>query len=213
MSHFHNLPYIKVELFDTIFENDIDTIINMVMNTKNLFDRPLIKIQRGFCLSLPKRKIIFSPSIDNKIYTMEIQHSEFHFDPEIEGLDIYKLLKLINKIICTMNNIDFNENFENIIHVKLNRKQLKKIDLNKTIDNIIQNFEREDIIIKKNDTSLYVDFKSTLKVDFVVDTNDIISYIKFNGAHEVLINHKEETFINRLLGYIFYEIYNNKKYN
>ena len=211
MSNFNTLPFIKVELFDTIFENDIDTIINMVMNIKNLFDRPLIKMERGFCLSLPKRKIIFSPSIKNKISSMEIQHSEFHFYTEIEGLDIYKLLKIINKIICTINNIDFNENFENIIHVKLNRKQLKKKYLNNVIDSIIEKFEREDIIIKRISNSLYTDFNSTMKVDFVIDTNDIISYIKFNGSHDVLIHSKEEDFINRLIGYIFYEIYNIKK--
>ena len=210
MTDFHNLPFIKVELFHNIFENDIVTIINMVMNTKNLLDRPLIKIDRGFCLSVPKRKIIFSSSIHNKICTMEIQHSEFHFDPEIEGLDIYKLLILINKIICTINNISFNENFENIIHVKLNRKQLKKKYLNSTIDNLIEKFKSEDIIIKRINDSLYVDFKATIKIDFVVDTNDVISYIKFNGAHDVLINTKEEVFINRLIGYIFYEIYNKK---
>jgi len=204
--YFENLPFIKVELITSIFENEIENISNIVMNY-NLFERPLIKINRGFCLSQPKREIVFSPVENNKISTLEIKHNQLHFDPEREGSEICILVKLINKTISNLRDIFFNENFYNIIHIKLYQRQLKKKYLNIIIDNIIQVFAKDDIDIIYNDYKLEIIqyINRPIYIDFIVE-NDVINYIKFYGQNDTLINNEEEDIINKLLGLIYYKI-------
>jgi len=200
---FSVLPFIKVKLIYPIIEEDIDIICKIIL-FNNIFDeRPLIKINNGFCLSRPKRVLEYIKNEENIINFLQIKHSELHFDPEIEGSDIYKLIKLINITICQIKNINFDNNFKNIIHVKLYRKPLQKNNLNKVLENTIESFKNYDIILEKDNYKI----TKPMEVDFVIEEDDIIKYIQFEGSDKVIISKEQEEFINKLIAILYYENY------
>jgi len=194
---FYDLPKFKVRLIHPIIEKDIPLLIQNVLMQWNS-NRPLIEFTRGFCTTSPKREIRFEEK--KLIKKINIYHTIVHFDSEREGEDIAILISLINIEILKMKNLDIVQNKYIKLYVKtmyqpLDVKYLDKINTEKKL------YEQD--------------------IQFTKPVNGFINYVKFKINNHIFIDDKEEEFINKILGEIYYtqniirekeEIYNDPNY-
>ena len=195
--NYYNLPKFKVRLIHPIIENDIPLLIKNVLSKWN-YNRPLIELTRGFCTTSPKREIKFEEKV--LIKKINIYHTIVHFDKDREGEDIAILISLINNEIIKLKNLSIVPNNYITLYVKtmyqpLHVKYLDKINI---------------------DNKLYEE-----NIQFTKPVDGFINYIKFKINYDIFINDKEEEYINKILGEIYYtqniirdkeEIYNDPNY-
>ena len=101
--YFNTYPLIKVKLPTKIPSNEMQTILDYIQQNSQI---GLLRLNRGFRLVNPKREILFSEAKYGFIKTLDIYHNEIHFDPEIEGLHMAFIIKVVKKYIIQKYNME-----------------------------------------------------------------------------------------------------------
>jgi hypothetical protein len=148
--YFNTCPLIKVKLPTKISPNIIQTILEYVEQNSNL---NLIRLNRGFRLANPKREIHFSEAKYGFVKTLDIYHNEIHFDPEIEGLHLAIIIRMIKHYFIQdymkQPELINKQKNENEIYVKLYHDPIPEKLISRVITRI-DSSDLENIIKLKN---------------------------------------------------------------
>lgn len=204
LEYFNSCPLIKVKLPIKIKKNIIQTILDYV-EQKSSFN--LIRLENGFRLVNPKREIRFSDEKYGLINTLDIFHNDLHFDPEIEGLHLAIIIKLVKEYIFENYNKPNLYNNKNEIYVKLCYESIHEKFITIVIDKL-DSSELQNIIKFKN-SFIYKDTTFTFKKP----KNNHVFYLKCIIQNNILINLEEEEKIKKITGLIYYAFMNIKHSN
>ena len=204
--YFNTCPLIKVKLPTKIPSNEMQTILDYIQQNSHI---GLLRLNRGFRLANPKREILFSEAKYGFIKTLDIYHNEIHFDPEIEGLHLALIIKLvkdyiIQNYIMETESINSHKN-ENEIYVKLYHDPIPE----KLISRIIKRSEESDLenVMKLKNGYIY----NNMTFTFRKPKNNLVNYMKCTVQNHLLINLEEEKTINKIRTIIWYAYMNIKQ--
>jgi hypothetical protein len=197
--YFNTCPLIKVKLPMKIPSNEIKTILDYIEQNSNL---NLIRLNRGFRLANPKREILFSEAKYGFVKTLDVYHNEIHFDPEIEGLHLAIIIRMVKQFIIqnyAMETEMINkQKNENEIYVKLYHDPIHE----KLISRVITRSDTSDFEnIRKIKNGFIL---NNMKFKFRKPKNNHVYYIKCTVQNYLLIDLEEEKNINRIRTLVWY---------
>lgn len=197
--YFNTCPLIKIKLPTKISPNIIQTILEYIEQNSQF---NLIRLNRGFRLANPKREIHFSEPKYGFVKTLDIYHNEIHFDPEIEGLHLAIIIKMVKHYIIQHYMMEpeliNKQKNENEIYVKLYHDPVPE----KLISRVITRIDSSDLenIIKLKNGFRY----NNMKLTFRKPKNNHVYYMKCKVQNYLLIDEEEEKTINRIRTLVWY---------
>lgn len=203
--YFNTCPLIKVKLPMKIPSNHIQSVLDYVEQNSQFH---LLRLNRGFRLTNPKREIRFSEAKYGFVKTLDVFHNEIHFDPEIEGLHLAIIIQYVKQyILSELTYSNKNENEKNEIYVKLYHDPIHE----KLISRVITRSDPSDLenIIKLKNGFRY----NNMTFTFRKPKNNYVNYMKCTVQNNLLINSEEEKTINRIRTLVWYAYMNIKQSN